>query len=161
MPHKAKAEEAIKRRMTEIQDIVETCNLAPYKMDEYKKELKKLNDMLAKHRGQKGFTVSAGAIAVVIVCILIAIVVGGAKENADRRKEVTSITGEIERIEYVGGGDASNKTAIYWKNGTTTLMDGYIENQVPKGVRAKIVWNDDKQKYFIVPDGPFPAEMPR
>jgi hypothetical protein len=161
MPHKAKAEEAIKRRMTEIQDIVETCNLAPYKMDEYKKELKKLNDMLAKHRGQKGFTVIEGAIAVVIVCILIAIVVGGAKENADRRKEVTSITGEIERIEYVGGGDASNKTAIYWKNGTTTLMDGYIENQVPKGVRAKIVWNDDKQKYFIVPDGPFPAEVPR
>jgi prepilin-type N-terminal cleavage/methylation domain-containing protein len=130
-------------------------------MDEYKKELKKLNDMLAKHRGQKGFTVIEGAIAVVIVCILIAIVVGGAKENADRRKEVTSITGEIERIEYVGGGDASNKTAIYWKNGTTTLMDGYIENQVPKGVRAKIVWNDDKQKYFIVPDGPFPAEVPR
>jgi hypothetical protein len=40
-------------------------------------------------------------------------------------------------------------------------MDGYIENQVPKGVRAKIVWNDDKQKYFIVPDGPFPAEVPR
>jgi prepilin-type N-terminal cleavage/methylation domain-containing protein len=96
MPHKAKAEEAIKRRMTEIQDIVETCNLAPYKMDEYKKELKKLNDMLAKHRGQKGFTVIEGAIAVVIVCILIAIVVGGAKENADRRKEVTSITGEKE-----------------------------------------------------------------
>ena len=47
MPHRAKAEEAIKRRMTEIQDIVETCNLAPYKMDEFKKELKKLNNCLS------------------------------------------------------------------------------------------------------------------
>ena len=53
MPHRAKAEEAIKRRMTEIQDIVETCNLAPYKMDEYKKELKKLNELLVKHKERK------------------------------------------------------------------------------------------------------------
>jgi hypothetical protein len=116
MPHRAKAEEAIKRRMTEIQDIVETCNLAPYKMDEYKKELKKLNELLVKHRERKGFTAIEGAGgAVVIACILIAIVIGGVKKNADRRKEVTSITGEIERVEYVGGGDASNKTNILEK----------------------------------------------
>jgi prepilin-type N-terminal cleavage/methylation domain-containing protein len=162
MPHR-KAKEVIERQIAEIQDIVETCNLAPYKMDEYKKELKKLNEMLAKQRDRKGFTLIEGMIAVAIVAILLGIIIEGvAKQKTDEERQKVSISmiGEIEKVEYVSGVDA-RKTAIYWKNGTTSLLDDYIENTVPKGTRAKVVWDTEAKKYRIVPDSPFPAEVPR
>ena len=44
MPHRARVREDIERQIAEMRDMVETCNLAPYKKKEYEDKIKKLTE---------------------------------------------------------------------------------------------------------------------
>lgn len=72
MPHRAKVREDIERQITEMKDMVETCNLAPYKKKEYEDKIRKLQDLLTKHK--KDARSGMSLLEVLIVCIMIAIV---------------------------------------------------------------------------------------
>lgn len=50
MPNKARAEAELIREIRDTQEIIDTHNLAPYRKEAYKEKVKKLKELLAKHR---------------------------------------------------------------------------------------------------------------
>jgi hypothetical protein len=53
---------------------------------------------------------------------------------------------EIERMEYVSGGGETKefKTVVHWVDGTTTILDGLVQNYAQKGYLAKLSRVDGK-----------------